>query len=163
VIRFDLMLNIFLTHATGDRNEQVAFYAYLSHDFVDIGTNQVIEFDYVVTNVGNLYNNTTGVFYCDLPGTYVFHVHILANPHETVFTVLKKNAEIVAYIYAASVDNTFSHGGNTAILQLKRGDSITVRAHNHFTSNGNAIDDHWSSFSGFLLYPTIDVEPAVIG
>jgi len=46
---------------------------------------------------------------------------------------------------------------------LKGGDSITVRAHNHLTTNGNVIDDNWSRFLGFLFYPTIDLEPAVIG
>jgi len=133
----------------------------MGHDVVNLGENQVIEFSNVVTNVGNLYRKTTGEFYCDLPGTYVFHVHILANPHRNVYAVLTKNRAIVSYIYAASLDSSYSHGSNTAILQLNRDDFVEVRAHEHYTSSGQVINHNWSSFSGFLLYP--DVNPVFVG
>ena len=55
----------------GDHSEQAAFYAYLSHDVANIGSNQILVFDKVITNIGNLYNGITGVFTCDFSGTYV--------------------------------------------------------------------------------------------
>ncbi|KAK3098426.1 hypothetical protein FSP39_019333 [Pinctada imbricata] len=137
----------------GSPPEQIAFSARLSTTIGDLGKSQSIVFDQVITNVGGRYNNKTGVFYCDMSGTYVFNIHILALPHKWVQVELVKNGQNYAHVYAFD-DNHYATGSNSVILDLVTGDSVWVRTYDlsHDTS-GFIIDYLFTTFSGFLLYP----------
>ncbi|XP_069125520.1 uncharacterized protein [Argopecten irradians] len=129
----------------------VAFYSYVKQRLSNLGHNQHIIFDKVVTNVGNAYDLQSGTFRCAVSGIYVFNVHLLALPGQDVDVKLVKNGSVVGYVYAGGESGTFDHGGNTAIVELAEGDSVWVQ--NEYTQHGTTIDFFYTSFSGFMLYP----------
>jgi len=137
--------------STGDPTRQIAFFA-SSDNLGDVGKNQIIAFRYVHTNIGNPMNAHTGVFYCDVPGTYVFFVHMLMERNRNSSFYLSQNEVPVIYLAGANDGTYLGPDSNTAIINLERGDSITVRSSNAYA--GDVIDD-WSTFSGFLLYPAL--------
>ncbi|KAK3096551.1 hypothetical protein FSP39_001211 [Pinctada imbricata] len=99
------------------------------------------------------YNNKTGLFHCNEPGTYVFNIHILAMPQKWAQVELVKNGQNYAHVYAFD-DNHFATGSNSVILDVEFGDSVWIRATGleHHT-NGLLLDHQFTTFSGFLLYP----------
>ncbi|KAM4714665.1 complement C1q subcomponent subunit B-like [Anableps anableps] len=74
----------------------------------------------VITNVGNAYNQHTGIYYF----TFFYH----AGGSQILNLALMKNSEVVATAY----DHKTSHdgadnGGNAAFLQLQQGDHVYMR------------------------------------
>merc|ERR1711971_743422 len=61
-----------------------AFYAYISQSFGDIGSNRILVYDTVVTNVGGEYDKYTGVFTANEKGVYAFSWVILVSGSGTV-------------------------------------------------------------------------------
>ncbi|XP_069125691.1 complement C1q-like protein 3 [Argopecten irradians] len=130
----------------------VAFYSYVKQHLTNLGHNQPIIFDKVVTNVGNAYDLQSGMFRCGVSGIYVFNIHLLALPGKDIQTELMKDGSAVGYVYAGGQSGTFDHGGNTVILELAEGDSVWLR-NTDFTQPGATLDFLFSTFSGFLLFP----------
>ncbi|XP_054914573.1 uncharacterized protein LOC129378290 [Poeciliopsis prolifica] len=105
----------------------------------------------VIVNVGNAYNQHTGIFAAPVPGIYYFTFFYHAGGSQLVNLTLMKNNEIVVTVY----DHKSSHdgadnGGNAAFLQLQQGDQVYVRmsANSHVWQN-----DYITTFSGALLRP----------
>ncbi|OWF34475.1 caprin-2-like [Mizuhopecten yessoensis] len=132
--------------------KHVAFYSYTNIQLTNLGINQPIIFNHVVTNLANPYHSGTGVFHCGVSGVYVFNIHLLALPGKNFEAELAKNGAAVSWIYAGGQGGTYDHGGNTAILELVVGDEVWVRTVLG-TDQGATLDYMFSSYSGFLLYP----------
>ncbi|XP_054914450.1 complement C1q tumor necrosis factor-related protein 3-like [Poeciliopsis prolifica] len=105
----------------------------------------------VIINVGNAYNQHTGIFAAPVPGIYYFIFLYHATGSQVVNLTLMKNNDVVVATY----DHKTSHdgadnGGNAAFLQLQQGDHVYVRmyANSHIWQN-----DHITTFSGVLLRP----------
>ncbi|XP_033764097.1 complement C1q tumor necrosis factor-related protein 4-like [Pecten maximus] len=135
-----------------DNRNNVAFYSYLGTRLTNLGNNQPIIFNHVVTNLANRYDENSGIFHCGIPGVYVFNVHLLAVPGKDINTQLVKNGGMISAIYAGGQSGTYDHGGNTAIIELAVGDKVWVRVLSD-TDQAAILDFVYSSFSGFLLYP----------
>ncbi|KAL4233846.1 hypothetical protein ACF0H5_008522 [Mactra antiquata] len=127
----------------------VAFFATIgNHHLEHAGVNQVIVYDNIVTNVGNGYNKLIGVFTAPVDGIYVFSSTMVAHVHQNAHSSFYKNNDRLNIMFASGVESAFDTSSATIVLQLSKGDLITVR-------NGDADTsihgfDH-SSFSGFLL------------
>lgn len=50
------------------QQQPIAFFAELSNDMVNPSSGQTVVFDQILTNVGNAYNPSTGIFTAPLPG-----------------------------------------------------------------------------------------------
>jgi hypothetical protein len=78
----------------------------LSHDVTDreginLGDQQTLVFDQAVTNVGQAYSLTTGIFTAPAAGTYAFFLTQMAsNAHESIYLVIVKNGAILDMIFA---------------------------------------------------------------
>uniref|UniRef100_A0A3B5R8I4 Complement C1q tumor necrosis factor-related protein 3-like n=1 Tax=Xiphophorus maculatus TaxID=8083 RepID=A0A3B5R8I4_XIPMA len=114
-------------------------------------TDTTIIYRRLIINVGNAYNQHTGIFAAPVPGIYYFTFFYHAAGTQVVNLSLMKNNEIVVTTY----DHKTSHdgadnGGNAALLQLQQGDQVYVRmyANSHIWQN-----DHITTFSGVLLRP----------
>lgn len=137
--------------------KEVAFYARLSEKIVtNLGRNQIIAFNHTVTNIGNACN---GVFTAPVDGTYVFHVTLMGLLHNATDTHYSAFIDVDGVAYSMFWIPKNAQLSRMLIIELKSGNVVSVK-------NGR-IDDgvaghHYSSFSGFLLYPH-NHEPAIIG
>ncbi|XP_038077242.1 collagen alpha-1(X) chain-like [Patiria miniata] len=98
---------------------------------------------------GTTFDLETGTFTCSVPGTYVFTFSVLKNSNSGSFHIhLVKNDHKVISTYGQS--NQRGQLSGSAVLVLQRGDMV------HVTMYGRAYGEpthHYTSFSGFLLYP----------
>lgn len=132
---------------------EVAFYAtHSQHDVQHIGAKSIIVFDKVVTNVGHAYNNIHGAFVAPVDGLYVFHV-----------TMMALDTHLAGHYYAyIDVDGVsfsmicvtpYDQSSHAFVKELKAGATVSVK--NSQLDDG-FVGQHFSSFSGFLLYQHFD-------
>ena len=134
----------------------VAFFAKLSTNFLQATHNQTIVFDHVVTNQGNGYHSSHGIFTCTTPGLYVFSV-TLTTSSQYAHARLVKNTDEIAMLHMSGHWEQSSH---TAVIELKIGDLVSVVSHDS-TVNIDYTGGDYSSFAGFLLYDYSDVHPII--
>jgi len=138
----------------------VAFLATLSSDLQHAGANQPIVFDRVVTNVGSAYNPHVGVFTAPVSGIYVFSVSLLNYPGHTTNYCLYKNNAFISEIYLNAPDaGHYESTSQTVVLQLTKGDDVTLR--NVFVDE-SLRGDNYCTFAGFLVWEDLS-QPAVVG
>ncbi|XP_014882105.1 cerebellin-1-like [Poecilia latipinna] len=122
-----------------------------SESFGPFSTATTIVYSRVIINVGNAYNQHTGIFAAPVPGIYYFTFFYHAVGSQIVNLVLWKNNEqvVTAFDHKTSAD-TADNGGNAAFLQLQQGDQVYMRmgANSHVWQNART-----TTFSGVLLRP----------
>ncbi|VDI48781.1 caprin-2 [Mytilus galloprovincialis] len=120
--------------------------------------NEVLHFDKVNTNLGNSYDEHLGVFQSPTPGFYVFFVHFLTIAPKSIEAHIVRNGDIIQNVYAGIMGRTdagYAPGSNMAIVQLKQGDRVWIRVHDHYHDIVDVLDGPWCTFAGYLLYPEI--------
>ena len=119
------------------------------HITVTSGTNVV--YNKVITDVANIYDNSTGVVSAKSPGIYIIHFFSLSRNGEEIYLELYHNSNFVCALYNYA-ENEWTHAGNTAILHLKTGDTVSVKAAvGYDNSIYGGPDEVYSSFSGALI------------
>ncbi|KAI2645274.1 Complement C1q tumor necrosis factor-related protein 6 [Labeo rohita] len=93
----------------------------------------------VFTNIGNAYNQITGVFTAPLKGAYRFRVSVYGhgNPSNPAYVSIMKNGEKVVMAYARQ-DQRNINSSNGVVLILEVGDVVYVRlwsGSSEFTDN----------------------------
>jgi hypothetical protein len=109
----------------------------------------VIDFDDVLTNIGNGYHAHGGLFITPVAGMYVFTVTISV-PGNTVQNrvVIMRNSGELCRTYVDPHIN--AQGTCVAVVHLAVGDEVW--ASDMWGNNNDLIDgSFWSSFSGFLI------------
>ncbi|XP_045159779.2 uncharacterized protein LOC123525100 [Mercenaria mercenaria] len=131
--------------------QQIAFSARLASHIENLDPWQTAVFNQVITNTGNAYSGQTGIFTSPVPGVYVFYTHILASDRNLEMC-LQRNGRNVLWLYV----NGKGHGGdsNMIVLHLNKGDEIKVVKHGPYGSRPFYVHHVWSTFSGYILYPT---------
>jgi hypothetical protein len=126
---------------------KVGFTAKLSKHMLNLGNNQAILFDTIVTNIGHHYSANTGVFTAPVNATYYFFASIMSHTNEVLETEIVKNGVRKVLMY--SYDNVHEQGTNSVVLQLNIGDEVWVR---HTSTVGTKVyGNGWSTFSGFKI------------
>uniref|UniRef100_A0A3B5QBM2 Cerebellin-1-like n=1 Tax=Xiphophorus maculatus TaxID=8083 RepID=A0A3B5QBM2_XIPMA len=113
-------------------------------------TDTIIIYRKLIINVGNAYNQHTGIFVAPVPGIYYFTFFYHAGGSQIVSLALMKNSETVV----TTSDHQTSHdgadnGGNAALLQLQQGDQVYVQLVENTHIWGGS---HGITFSGYLLH-----------
>ncbi|XP_052410514.1 caprin-2 isoform X3 [Carassius gibelio] len=129
---------------------RVAFSAARTANFAPGTLDQPIAFDLLHTNLGDLFDTTTGRFTCPAAGAYVFIFHILKLAISVpLYINLMRNEEVMVSAYANDGAPDHDTASNHTILQLFQGDQVWLRLH-----RGAIYGSSWkySTFSGFLLY-----------
>uniref|UniRef100_A0A671K4J8 Caprin-2-like n=1 Tax=Sinocyclocheilus anshuiensis TaxID=1608454 RepID=A0A671K4J8_9TELE len=129
---------------------RVAFSAARTANFAPGTLDQPISFDLLHTNLGDMFDTTTGRFTCPAAGAYVFIFHILKLAISVpLYINLMRNEEVMVSAYANDGAPDHETGSNHAVLQLFQGDQVWLRLH-----RGAIYGSSWkySTFSGFLLY-----------
>ncbi|XP_028420361.1 complement C1q-like protein 2 [Perca flavescens] len=131
---------------------KVAFSAAIGGSGEPIGpfnTDTTLIYKTVITNIGNAYNEHTGIFGAPVTGIYYFTFHYHAGGGHPVSLVLIKNSQSVVTAYDnQTLNDGADNGGNAVFVQLQQGDQVFVRlgANTHVWGN-NEI----TTFSGFLV------------
>lgn len=131
---------------------EVGFYVKLETT-IKVRKGETIKFDSAVTRIGNAYNTTTGVFTCVQPGTYMFSMSIVADRYNYIEGAIMRNeVPILKTVSDSQAGRVRNQGGGTAIMQLSRGDNVSVTPF-WFGSGfeGTVYGNGLSSFSGYLL------------
>ncbi|KAM8748198.1 complement C1q-like protein 4 [Acanthopagrus schlegelii] len=131
--------------------EKVAFCATLSDSgaYGPFEQPKDVPFKKVITNIGNCYNCSTGVFTAPVDGVYYFSFSYHAGGNRQSGLHLVKNGQfIVQSGDHGSKYDTADNGGNAAVLQLNQNDIVCVQlpANSHVWGGGDS-----TTFSGFLL------------
>ena len=127
----------------------------MSHDEPNPGKHHTLVFDSVQTNVGNAYNNYSGIFTVPVSGIYCFSWSIANGCRAQVYTVLVVNNEEVGAIPTDGASICEDHlTTGQAVLGLQVGEIVLVRTNSEEDIIGGikGRDYSRSTFSGFLLY-----------
>lgn len=129
---------------------KVAFTATISQDLSSFPNQTPIKFDVIITNIGDSYLPSSGVFVCKIPGVYVFY-WVTTNKNRTwMNTELVLNGVRKGTAMSDSGDiNDYSVASNTVVLDLKFGDQVWVMSGTWH--NGRMAGEWRSSFSGWLM------------
>ncbi|XP_045169099.2 caprin-2-like [Mercenaria mercenaria] len=125
-----------------------AFTAGLSAHLTKLGKNQPIIFDNIVTNIGQAYSETTGMFTAPKNGVYYFSATVMSFSGQQLRTEIVKNGQSMVKTY--SNDKAHEQGTNGVVLHLNTSDEVWVR-HYMGTVGENVYGYHWSTFSGFQI------------
>ncbi|XP_041635658.1 complement C1q-like protein 4 [Cheilinus undulatus] len=113
------------------------------------GSETTIAYQKVITNVGNSYNSSTGIFYAPYAGIYYFTIfhHAGGRPGTELF-LYRNGQRVVQTQNHPAVHESAHNGGNAVFLQLNQGDQVYVRLgpNQHVYGSG-----YHTTFSGFLV------------
>ncbi|XP_038063327.1 C1q-related factor-like [Patiria miniata] len=137
--------------APDDSNQRVAF-TVVRTGHSDTSTSGATRLPFQATETllpGTSFDLETGAFTCGVPGTYVFMFSVCKYPSSSrLYVHLRKNGDVV--VSGLSNDSShFEQVSGSAVVVLQRGDTMYLTMHGRAHSNSW----HYTSFSGFLLYP----------
>ena len=130
-----------------DQNQEVAFTASVT-SLSSTWNSGTLIFDVVITNTGNGYNPSTGVFTSPISGTYVFYITAVeySKQHLIIDIVVNSVSKVRAYGHSAA---SYQTGTNMVVLELQKGDSVWVR---HSSGKGYISQSiPLTTFSGYLI------------
>ncbi|XP_030286580.1 complement C1q-like protein 4 [Sparus aurata] len=128
---------------------KVAFSAVIQKggSYGPFNTDITLVYNEVVTNIGDAYNSSTGIFTAPVAGVYyfTFFYHSVGRPWLTLF----KNSEMIVKSsdHPAGSDGA-DNGGNAVFLQLQQGDQVYVSM---LANCSIWAGNYHTTFSGFLL------------
>ena len=127
----------------------VAFYATLNHNLTHLDDASTVIINNVITNEGNAYDGSLGVFTCTEPAPYVFLVTILVNRgRDTQNIQIVKNGIALGTI-SAMFDSDLATASGSAIINLIGGDNVWLKAYGY--DRGAIVISNMTTFSGFCL------------
>ena len=108
-------------------------------------------FSKVITNVGNGYNPSDGVFTAPRAGVYVFFVNVQGYSTQSIFVdIVLNGATKVRTMVNGGSYNVYNAGPNLAVLSLQTGDRVWVK--NYFGRGYCTYSESpITTFSGFLI------------
>ncbi|XP_071143978.1 C1q-related factor-like [Mytilus edulis] len=124
----------------------VGFTAVLTHD-VTLGPHQTLEYDKVLTNIGNGYDVRHGYFTVPISGLYIVSATTCSGANEGIWTEIVRNGIQLVALYGDDYD----FGSHTIVVSLEQNDEVWVR---NYASSGTVHSigtRYYSSFSGVLI------------
>ncbi|XP_052072336.1 C1q-related factor-like isoform X1 [Mytilus californianus] len=129
----------------GRKQERPAFSASLTSS-ITLQSNEVLKFDKVWLNMGNVYDPTTGVFTVSRNGLYFVSSTVMANRGQYLHCHLWKNNQSDVGIFGTN----YSTGTLNTVMALKKGDRIYAK-HDDNKAGEQMYGNHWSMFSAYLI------------
>ena len=114
----------------------------------------IIRFDVVETNIHNDFSLETNKFTCRVRGTYVFMFSVGINSNTNPVVSLMKNGNSIVSIHSSTGISDFDMGGNSAIVNLAKGDEVWIQFA-YYSDSSKIIYSNsykYTTLSGFLLY-----------
>ncbi|XP_071171047.1 complement C1q tumor necrosis factor-related protein 7-like [Mytilus edulis] len=121
----------------------------MKSNFANRPKGSVVIYDEVITNDGNSYNPSTGIFTGPTEGLYSFSWTTTTQANKYFFTDLTVNGNMIARNYGGH-DNVNLSASQTVVVHLKKNDKVNIKVQDNYV--GQFIyGDGWSSFSGFMI------------
>ena len=137
---------ILIVGSTNNLQSPVAFTAVLTHD-VTLGPLQTLEYDKVITNIGNAYDRRDGRFTVPVNGIYMLSVTVF-DLHQFLRTELVRNGVQLVAMFGDD-DDSSSH---TIMVSLEEDDMVWVRHFKEGISTVHGLSDRlYNSFTGALI------------
>ncbi|XP_038134322.1 caprin-2-like [Cyprinodon tularosa] len=122
-----------------------------SGNFGPFNTHTTLVFGHVVTNIGNAYSPSTGLFTAPVRGVYHFEFHLYghgSSSSPTSAVLVRNGEEIIATYENQPSGGQKTSNGVTPLLNV--GDSVFMRMRANSWIHDNP--DHHTTFSGHLLF-----------
>ncbi|XP_063416256.1 cerebellin-1-like [Mytilus trossulus] len=131
--------------------EKVAFMVKNSAELQNIPSKSVVVYNTVITNLGNGYDSSTGIFKSPSNGVYIFSWTALCQYGKYFRTYLDLNEHLIARNFAGA-RNVRDHasGSQNVVIEVKKDDKISIRIEDGFTGKF-MFGSSWSTFSGYKL------------
>nr|KAG5714415.1 hypothetical protein BaRGS_006861 [Batillaria attramentaria] len=129
------------------QEETVAFSAYVTEgENLIAGRDKIVEFKGVLTNVGDAYDENSGLFTAPYAGVYFFILNVDVSTDHDCIRVRRNEKDVI--FRADRDDESSTHLSGSASVILEEGD--TISAH-HCTGKGLVEEGKESTFAGFLI------------
>ncbi len=129
-----------------ERDVTVGFSATLSSN-TNLEVDDTFIFDEVLTNYGNAYDSSTGLFTSPMHGLYEFNLFFMKTTSSDQINInLQHNGIIMCK--ALADDGDYHLSGCSAVIELNVGDTVAVKCANA----GTAYGDRYSGLNGHLVY-----------
>ena len=127
---------------------KVAFSAILTTQLA-LGEHQIVEYDKVLTNIGNGYDSRHGHFTAPIKAVYLFSCSMMNMEGTSIYLEIVKNGIRVAHLFAD--DDDYSMATQVVIVLLEKGDMIWVR-HSDTSSSQSLHETGYNTFVGTILF-----------
>ncbi|XP_062596183.1 uncharacterized protein LOC134257611 [Saccostrea cucullata] len=119
-----------------DKSKKVGFSASVSSSSSSWNSGTLV-FPSVITNAGNGYNPSTGIFTAPITGMYVFFVNVQGHGAKTIFVDIVLNGSTKVRTMAYSTGNDYDDAGpNLVVLTIQKGDAVWVK---HYYGAGPSV------------------------
>ena len=116
----------------------------------NLGAGQTIVFDKVITNVGNAYDNMTGIFTAPVRAVYVFEMTLMTDFGKHQYLELVQNGQHIIWNYGQAA-NQLDSSSRTVTVELAKGAKVWIRTKNNASHGSGVVHGHtFSTFSGWL-------------
>lgn len=126
----------------------MAFYGKLNVLVSDVGQNEIIKFNNIVTDIGHAYDSSTGLFTAPVPGVYVFSTTVMVEKRLDMHMGIYINNNMATNIKLHGVEHEYDTMSQTVVYYLNEQDTVSVR---HYEGN-KTIHGDYTTLTGFLLY-----------
>lgn len=130
-----------------ENEDIVAFYGKLNELVSDIGQDEIVKFNNIITDVGHAYDSSTGLFTAPVPGLYVFSTTVMVQLYLDTHLGIYVNNQMKTNIKLHGTEHEYDTMSQTVIYYLKKSDTVSVR---HYEGN-KTIHGDYTSLTGFLL------------
>ena len=128
-----------------------AFTAILSKG-ISLGSNEVIKYDNVITNVGKAYTPSTGIFLVPVSGIYTVSVSMMGHPTNGIHLQLEQNGSELVRLFTGGA-GSYELASHTINIELTRGDRVWVQRMKQ-TTEQKLHGSHYNVFSAAFLNHT---------
>lgn len=116
---------------------------------------EIVIFDDVITNVGNAYSSSTGVFRVPVDGNYMFAMVGTSPPSHTdhyLHLNIKNNENTIGFLFLDSNNLYYLKRTEVTVVSLKKDDNIFVQVDSISGPHSLTGCCFHSHFSGFLIH-----------
>jgi hypothetical protein len=129
----------------------VAFTAILSKS-ISLGRKQVIRYDKTITNVGEAYTPSTGIFLVPVSGIYTLSVSMMGHPKNGIHLQLVRNGSELVRLWTGG-GGSYELASHTINVELTIGDGVWVQRKDSTGANVYGSETY-NIFSAALLSHT---------
>ncbi|CAC5399484.1 unnamed protein product [Mytilus coruscus] len=131
----------------GHPSQVFAFTALLNHS-ITAGAQQIIRYDTTLTNTGNAYDSTSGIFEVPVSGIYSLSASLMGDPHNGIHLQLVQNGKELVRLWTGGGDS-YELASHTINVKLAKHDRIWVQ---NIHQASVYASEKYNIFSGVLLF-----------